>query len=120
MFSFLGSKVLSTIKGFCQYPLQKHTNSPPHVVHGDLVHMPKFECGFLLYKNWCAKEMDLLLFYVWPLLFLITLHLWHAHKVPEKCSVRIDEILSPVYIYLYMSSGYFTELDAIYYTLILW
>lgn len=72
-------------------------------------------------KNWCAKEMDLLLFYVWPLLFLITLHLWHAHKVPEKCTVFVQMRYFPqLYIYLYMSSGYFTELDAMHYTLILW
>lgn len=37
-------------------------------------------------QNWNARKMGLLPFYcsllTWPLLFLIIVHLWHAHGVP--------------------------------------
>lgn len=47
-FKFSVLKFWAPLRAYASTLLQKHTNSPPHVVHGDLVQMLKFECGFLL------------------------------------------------------------------------
>lgn len=95
-----------------------------HIVHEDGLHMPEHACESGQKANWSVRKMCLLQFssslLMWPRLFLIIVHLWHAHGEPGNLWAHaLDIFPSSTFIWMRLQDIFF-ETDEVHYTPILW